>query len=42
MNTTIFAVWFAGLLVITFVAGCQLGAVHATKKGRTHAHARKR
>jgi hypothetical protein len=42
MNTTIFAAWFAGLLVITFAAGCTLGVTHTRSKGKHHAHARKR
>lgn len=43
MTTPIFALWFAGLLAITFAAGCTLGltARTTTRKGH-HAHARKR
>lgn len=42
MTTTVFAIWFSGLLALTFGAGCSLGITHARKKGRPHAHARKR
>jgi hypothetical protein len=33
MNTTVIALWFTGLLLITFFAGCSLGIGYSRKKG---------
>ena len=41
-TTTLFALWIAGLLAITWAAGCGFGITYARKKGTTHAHARRR